>query len=66
MLFRSKATILTKQINITTYFANLIVELHALYVLKTHVKFHVNWMLFNIRSISLFFMYNFKLQKLEI
>ena len=37
-----------KQINITTYFKNLIVELHVLFVLKTHVKFHVNLILFTI------------------
>ena len=30
----------------TTYFENLTIELHVLYVLKTHVKFHVNQMLF--------------------
>ena len=49
-----------------TYFENLTVKLHILYVLKTHVKFHTNRMLFIIRSINLFFMYNFRLQKLEI
>ena len=49
-----------------TYFENLIIELHVLYVLKTHVKFHFNRMLFIIQSINLFFMYNFRLQKLEI
>ena len=42
------ATTFTKQINITTYFENLIIELHVLYILKTHVKFHATWMLFNI------------------
>ena len=50
----------------TTYFENLIIELHVLYVLRTHVKIHVNWILFTIRSITYFFMYNFKLQKFEI
>ena len=50
------ATTLTKQINIATYF------LTAEYVLKTRVKFYVNRMLFTIRSLDLFFMYNFKLQ----
>ena len=29
-----------------TYFENLIVELYVLYVLKTHVKFYVNCLLF--------------------
>ena len=48
------------------YFENLTVELQVLYVLKTYVKFHVNQILFTIQSINLFFMYNFKLQKLKI
>ena len=39
-----------------TYFENLNVKL---YVLKTHVKFHVNQKLFTTQSINLFFMYNF-------
>ena len=38
----------------TTYFENLIIELHVLYVLRTHVKIHVNWILFTIRSITYF------------
>ena len=38
----------------TTYFENLIVELHALYVFNTHVKFRDNRMLFIIQSINLF------------
>ena len=49
-----------------TYFENLTIELHVFYILKTHVKFHTNQMLFTIRSINLFFMYNFRLQKFEI
>ena len=36
---QSKATILTKHINIATYFENQIDELHVLYVLKTLKKF---------------------------
>ena len=47
-------------------FENTIVELHVLYVLNTHVKFHLNRMLFTIQSMNLFFMHNFRLQKLEI
>ena len=39
----------------TIYFENLTVELHILYVLKTHVKFHVNRMLYIIWSINLNF-----------
>ena len=34
-------------------FENITVGLHALYVLKTHVKFCLNWMLFTIQSINL-------------
>ena len=49
----------------TIYFKNLKVKLHVLYILKTHV----NRMLYTIRPIMLFiylFLYNFRLQKLEI
>ena len=42
---------------------SLTVELHILYALNTHFKFCVNQMLFTIR---LYFMHNFKLQKLVI
>ena len=45
---------------------NLTVELHFLYIFNTHVKFRLNQMLFTIRSINLFFIHNFKPQKLEI
>ena len=38
----------------TTFFENLTIELHVLYILNTHVKFCVNWMLFTISSINLF------------
>ena len=38
----------------TIYFENLIIELHVLYVLRTHVKIHVNWILFIIRSVTYF------------
>ena len=49
-LCEPKVTTLTKQINVTTYFENLI------------IKTHVNWMLFTIRLMKLFFMYNFRRQ----
>ena len=49
-----------KNISMTTYFKNLIVGLHVIYVLIMHVKFLTNRMLFNIWSINLFFKYNFK------
>ena len=55
------ATTLTTKINIVSYFKNLTIALHVLYVLNIHVKFCVNWMLFTIQSINLFFMHNFKL-----
>ena len=47
------------------YFENFTVGLHILYVLNMHVSFHTNQMLFTIRSINSYFMYYFKLQKLE-
>ena len=49
-----------------THFENQTIELHVLYVLKKHVKFQANRMLFTIQSINLFFMYNLRLQNLEI
>ena len=51
---------------LSVYFKNLIVGLHVLYILNMYVKFHSNQTLFTIRSINLYFMHNFKLQKLEI
>ena len=57
---------LLNKINIITYFENLTVELHVIYTLNTHVKFCVSWILFTIRSINLYFIYNFKIQKLTI
>ena len=60
------ATTCTKKINMIIYFENIIIELHFLYVLNMHVKFHVNQMLFTIWFINLFLMYNFILQKFEI
>ena len=52
--------------NITTYFENLMVKLHVLYVLNTHVKFCVNRILFTIWFINLYFIDNFILQKFAI
>ena len=49
-----------------TYFENLTFELYILYVFKTHVKFHINRILFTIWSINLFFICVFRLQKLKI
>ena len=61
-----KTTNSLNKINITTYFENLTVELYVLYVFNIHVKFCVNQILFTIWSKSLYFVYNFKLQKLAI
>ena len=36
------------------YFKNLTVKLQVLNILNTHIKFHVNWILFTIWSINLF------------
>ena len=47
-------------------FENLTVEFHVPYILNIHIKFHSNRILFTIWSINLFFIYNFRLQKLEI
>ena len=47
-------------------FENLIVEFHISYILNMHIKFLLNRILFTIRSINLFFIQNFRLQKLEI
>ena len=48
-----------------SYLENPIVGLYILYVLNMHANFDVNQMLFAIRSINSYFMYYFKLQKLE-
>ena len=47
-------------------FENLTVKFHILYVINMHIKFHLNQILFTIWLINLFFIYNFRLQKLEI
>ena len=35
-------------------FENITVGLHVFYILNKHVKFHLNWMFFKIRSIAFF------------
>ena len=47
-------------------FKNLTVEFHVPYVLNMHIKFCSNQILFIVWSINLFFIYNFRLQKLQI
>ena len=59
-----KATTLVNIIIITKYFENLTVRLHILYALNIYVKFCDNQILFTILFIRLYFMHNFKLQKL--
>ena len=48
-----------------SYFENSTIELHVLYVFNIITNFHINWMLFTIRSINSYFMHYFKLQKFE-
>ena len=55
-----------KIINMSTYFENLTIEFHILYVLNTYVKFHINQISFTILFINLFLIYNFIPRKLEI
>ena len=47
-------------------FENLTIEFYIPYVLNMHIKFRSNWILFTIRSIKLFFIHNFRSQKLKI
>ena len=47
-------------------FENLTVKFHILYILNKHINFYINQMLFIIRPINLFFIHNFRSQKLEI
>ena len=47
------------------YFVNFTIGLHVLCVLNMHAKFHINQMLFTIRSINSSFIHYFKLQKLK-
>ena len=60
------ATTPIEKINMFIYFGNLFAGVPILYVYSMHIKFHVNQLLFTIRSINLFLMHNFRLQKLEI
>ena len=47
-------------------FENLTVKFYVPYVLNMHIEFRSNRMLFTIWSINLFFIHNFRLQKLKI
>ena len=44
-------------------FKNLTIEFHVSYILNMHIKFCLNQILF---TINLFFIHNFRLQKLKI
>ena len=57
--------ILPNNLLMNLYFENSTVELHVLYVLNMHAKFHTNRMLFTIRSINSSFIRYYKLQKLK-
>ena len=50
---------------LNSYFENLTVGLHVLYIFNMHAKFYTNQMLFTIRFINSYLMQYFKLQKLE-
>ena len=50
---------------LNSYFENLTIGLHILYVFNMHANFYTNQMLFTIQSINLYFMQYCKLQKLE-
>ena len=54
-----------KKIDITTYFENLTIGLHVLYVFNTYIKFCANQILFTIWFISLYFMHNLKYKNLQ-
>ena len=47
------------------YFKNLTIGLYVLYIFNMYANFHINRLLFTIRSINLIFMKYFKLPKLE-
>ena len=57
---------LLKNIYMSTYFENLTIKFHILYVLNTYVKFCINQNFIYYFIHKLIFIYNFILQKLEI
>ena len=63
-LIQSNVT-LPNNLLLNSYFENLIVRLHILYVLNIYAYFYANQMLCTIYSIKLSFMHYFKLQKFE-
>ena len=57
--------ILPNNLLLNSYFGNLTLGLHVLYVLNMHVNFYTNQLLFIIQSIKSYLMQYFKLQKLK-
>ena len=59
-----KSTTLLNKINTTTYFENLIIELHILYAHNTHVKFCINqmqyYLLYDLQAYILCIILNYK------
>ena len=55
-----------KKINMIIYLENLTIELHVLYFFLTHVQFVSISCYLLFYTLNLFFMQNFRLQKLEI
>ena len=49
-----------------TYFENLTIELHVIYFFNTHIQFVSIGYYLLLYFFNLFFIHNFKLQKLEI
>ena len=63
MLLVWRETFQTSYISLFFFFVNfenLTIELHVPYVLNMHIKFRLNWILFIILSINLFFIHNFR------
>ena len=46
---------------LSSYFKNLTIGLHVLYVFNMHANFYINQMLFTIQFINLYFMQYFKI-----
>ena len=61
----SKQCYITNNLLLNSYFGNLTIGLHVLYIFNMLANFHANRILLTISFINTFFIYNFKLQKLE-
>ena len=60
-----KNVTLPNNLLLNSYFENLTVGLHGLYVVNIYANFHANHMYFTVWSINSSFMHYFKLLKLE-